>query len=625
MKKELFTAILDWTVALTAGSVFYVIAATDDTLHNGFTTAKYFTLLPVLVIFVAAVTLRLVSQPAHRKVRYRLTATDAVVACGLAYYLLNTALWGTAAPIQLIFAAGMGVWYAGLRILFTSDRIYRILFLMLLLTVGYEAALGIVQSYGGHGSNHALYAATGTFYNPGPYGGFLAVFIPVSLYAMLESPSGRYPVEKWVGCGLFFLSLVILPVTMSRTAWAAALLGCGAALAVRYHPILRSFIARRRRLSLAVAIGSATLLIVGACGAWHLKRGSAEGRILMWKNTTRMISEHPILGCGFGRFGGAYGEQQATYFAAADRPEREVRVAGNPEDAFNEYLQITAEGGGIGSILFGAAAGMGLWGLWRRREQNGGLFFGAVGLLVFAGASYPFSLAEFVLVGVFMLAAGAGAAKGISLNHRLMAALWILFVLPLTIALWLGEQPRERAYREWHTDHMMYGMKLYDQVARSAAVQYPLLQAEPQFLFEYGHSRHFTGDYARSNAILSQGAALSSDPMFRNVMGNNYKALGDVAQAESCYLRAYRMVPSRIYPLYLLARLYHDAGQTSQMDSMCRRVLDFEEKVTSPATVEIKREVAAWRLDNRKTQHLKNPVQTAPAGKAPTPLTRGRL
>ncbi|WP_298063643.1 O-antigen ligase family protein [uncultured Rikenella sp.] len=599
MKKELFITIGEYFVALAAGTVFYIIPVTSSTLHNGLTTAKYFTLLPLLVIFAAAVTLHMAGRLRNRTASYRLTATDAVAGLGLAYYLLNTALWGTADPMRLIFAAGMGMWYAGLRILFTSERIFRVLLLILLLAAGYEAALGILQSCGERVSNHALYAATGTFYNPGPYGGFLAVFLPVALYGMLRRLSAEHPLYRWVAGSVFFLSLVILPITMSRTAWAAALAGCGAVIVVRYFSTLRLFASCHRKLYLGMAVGAGVMLIAGATATWHMKRDSAEGRLLIWKNSTRMIGEQPVLGCGFGRFAGAYGEEQAAYFAAAPRAEREVLVAGTPDDAFNEYLHITTEGGLVGGLLFVLAAGFCLYGLWRRRASTGGLFFGAVSLLVFAFASYPFSLAEFLLAGVFLLAAAAPAARGIRVNRYVAFLFWAVVMLPLTFVLWRHEKPREKAYREWHTDHMMYGMKLYEQVARSAKEQYPLLKAEPAFLYEYGHSLHFTGDYAGSNAILTEGAALSADPMFRNVMGNNYKALGDPSRAESCYLRAYYMVPNRIYPLYLLAKLYRETGQTDKLEPMCRRVLDFQEKVTSPATMEIKREVATWHSENQ--------------------------
>ena len=53
---------------------------------------------------------------------------------------------------------------------------------LLVLLGGYEAFLGFRQLYGFSVSNHSLYALTGSFYNPGPYMGYLAMVLPVCVY-----------------------------------------------------------------------------------------------------------------------------------------------------------------------------------------------------------------------------------------------------------------------------------------------------------------------------------------------------------------------------------------------------------------------------------------------------------
>ena len=53
-----------------------------------------------------------------------------------------------------------------------------------------EAVWGLLQVYGYEPSNHSLYALTGSFYNPGPYSGFLAMCLPLALYEWLDG--------KWI-------------------------------------------------------------------------------------------------------------------------------------------------------------------------------------------------------------------------------------------------------------------------------------------------------------------------------------------------------------------------------------------------------------------------------------------
>ena len=49
-----------------------------------------------------------------------------------------------------------------------------------------EAVWGLLQVYGYEPSNHSLYALTGSFYNPGPYSGFLAMSLPIALHEWLK-------------------------------------------------------------------------------------------------------------------------------------------------------------------------------------------------------------------------------------------------------------------------------------------------------------------------------------------------------------------------------------------------------------------------------------------------------
>ncbi len=48
-----------------------------------------------------------------------------------------------------------------------------------------EALHGLGQIAGIYSSNHSLFVLTGTFYNPGPYSGYLAAVLPIALYRML--------------------------------------------------------------------------------------------------------------------------------------------------------------------------------------------------------------------------------------------------------------------------------------------------------------------------------------------------------------------------------------------------------------------------------------------------------
>ena len=48
-----------------------------------------------------------------------------------------------------------------------------------------QAVIGLRQVFGFEASGHALYALTGSFFNPGPYTGYLALALPVCLHDYL--------------------------------------------------------------------------------------------------------------------------------------------------------------------------------------------------------------------------------------------------------------------------------------------------------------------------------------------------------------------------------------------------------------------------------------------------------
>jgi len=62
-------------------------------------------------------------------------------------------------------------------------------------------------------------------------------------------------------------------------------------------------------------------------------------------------------------------------------------------------------------------------------------------------------------------------------------------------------------------------------------------------------------------------------------------------QAESAFLKASRMVPNRLYPLYLLAQMYNESGQIDKAITTAHLLLEKVPKVPSSATEEMKRDM----------------------------------
>lgn len=402
-------------------------------------------------------------------------------------------------------------------------------------------------------------------------------------------------IAAWI-CLIF--SLIILPTTMSRAAWLGTSVGTCIVLIFHYRfiPRIKQYILLQRKkaviIFVMVFIG---LLSIGA-GIYHLKKDSADGRLLMWKVSTRIIAEHPLTGVGWGNFAGAYGQAQAEYFAEGKATPQEEWVAGSPEYAFNEFLQITAEHGIIGLILFLLVIVLAFRNAYKNEQI--GIVGSLAAFLTFACFSYPFRVWQMNVLFVLLLVTAFTKLRGDMREDKKrrkwkIYAIVIILVLLIPPFLWAGKrwQEKRQIIAQWKEEQSYYNMEIYKGTVDNYRKLYWQLRDEPKFLFELGQCLSKTESYEESNRILLEGAQQSSDPMFWNIMGKNYQAMSRFNEAEECFTHAFHMIPHRLYPLYLLANLYFQSGQTAKGIETAQRVIDKKPKVMSSAIQEMKTEM----------------------------------
>lgn len=426
-----------------------------------------------------------------------------------------------------------------------------------------EAGLGLMQLSGLRASNHAAFPITGSFDNPGPYGGFIAIGMSVAL-AYLASCSRRtrgfYRITMTAfAVSALVLGFLVLPASMSRAAWlsfavsAVYFLSGNKTLRSRLKDVLPD--APRR----IIAAAAASLLLVAAAGATFLiKADSAVGRLHIWHMEILAIAKRPIAGSGPGSAMGAYGQAQEEFFRThPNAPAGIVRVAGCPEYPFNEYLGIGMERGIPGLLLAAGIAASAILNLHKRKNVFAA---GMLALAVFAMFSYPLSITGFrILLVLFLASCGPTGRRGT--KAELMLALAALTAcVASAVALKPVADERKDAELEWKriAQFINYGPTEADAMQMRAL--YAELSDNYRFLYDLGYILHRTGHFAESSRILAEGAAISSDPMFRIIMGRNLESEGDYAGAEEEYLRAHYMVPCRIYPLLRLMRLHIRTG-----------------------------------------------------------------
>lgn len=311
---------------------------------------NYFLLFPMSV-GVSLVSIVALLSFFVREGNFRLSLPDVLISILVIYYAARYDYQLQLANWKIVYAVLLLILWFSTRILFANIVISRAILYGGIVAIGcMQVVWGLLQLYGVLPSNHNLFAITGSFYNPGPYSGYLAMIFPIALCCLLQSVGkARY---LWL-LG-FALIISILPAGMSRSAWLALTLSSIWILFIHLKWITKAkhYIQTHHYKTILCCILTAIMITSSLIFLYQMKADSANGRLFMWKIASNVIADKPLIGYGPGAFSYAYGEKQSAYFASGDYTEQEERVAGAPEYAFNEYLQLGVEGGFILLIIF---------------------------------------------------------------------------------------------------------------------------------------------------------------------------------------------------------------------------------------------------------------------------------
>ena len=567
-----------------------------------------------------------ISGMVHQRqiITVRWGAVDALLGVLCALYCISGMRSGQAvSAVALENAFRYAVWYFCAKIFFSfNSGLPSILAFSAMCLWGVtESVTGLSQVFGHTPSGHAVFGMTGSFSNPGPYGGFVAMMTAVAagylikhrrIWDMLSLPffRGLKTIKvrrlskslylRWIllrfiplclGVAAVVSGMVVLPATMSRAGWLALAVALALALS-RETSVLKW-----TRSHKGVAAGCMAVAVALAAGAFLLKKDSASGRIHIWHIEARAIAAAPLTGTGPGTALGAYGRAQEAYFREGDRPETVIKVAGCPEFAFNEYLKIGMETGIPGMLLGIAAVAAALVRLLRGRSV---FAYGLAAAAVFAFFSYPLSIPEMasciaVLLGISSVSPPSGTGRpsraGAVVSSAAAAAVTAVLIA-VSCSISDDVKQRENAEKGWKAARQWSGMELYEEALEELSPLYPAMRWNFRYLYDYGYALHKEGRHEESIAVLSEGARISSDPMFHNIIGKCHEALGRYDAARDEYMTAHYMVPCRLYPLVLLMRMYASQGEYAKAAAAGNKLLGMPVNPKNHAMVKLKSDAA---------------------------------
>ena len=207
--------------------------------------------------------------------------------------------------------------------------------------------------------------------------------------------------------------------------------------------------------------------------------------------------------------------------------------------------------------------------------------------MVFSFSSYPLQLPVFIVtLGGLLWTCVSGDSRWEWLGLAVLIGAIGCFRLK-------DDLRSEQACREWMNAKVLYNAGAYQSAEKDYECLYPLLKNRAAFLFEYGHGLHKQQKFEASNRILKEALKRSCDPMILNILGKNCQQTRDYPAAEDWFVRSTHRLPGRIYPYYLLAKLYTEPGfeQPDRFEEMKRIVLTKEPKVHSTAIRQMRKEV----------------------------------
>ena len=605
-------------LAISGIFLLCTVFATDTGLANGLVIGKVLWFhLAMLLLAACSLVAAVLTKPAKPFV---FSVADGLVLILAAIVALTYNWQLNPEPEKMLFGGQLVVLWFLLRFILTGWPQLQLFFLAVVVaTGGIEAVSGMRQLHGFEGSNHSLFKLTGDFYNPGPYSGYLAIVLPVCLWMILEWGKEKRAHSRaslrylgWIG---LLAIIVVLPAGMSRTAWIAAAVSCGWVYWVQQIGWEKT--KRYMNGNRALTIVSSILILISIAGAlagiYLLKKDSANGRLLLWKVTGQAIREQPWTGTGTGSFPAAYAEAQAEYFTSGKASETEMMVAGCPEYGFNEFLQIGLEQGLVGLMVFVLLLSYSLFRGMKNRQA--GAAGGILALMVFSLASYPLQLPEFwvvlvVLMGVANsntpvdadISVAADTPPTPSREGRKILSVAMIGVLAICCG-WIFRQQKGyyEGYKKWNTLKMLHHSKAYEAAGEGYEELVPLMGHKPELLFEAAQCLSKSERLKKANRLLERAMKLSGDPMIHYMAAKNEQSMGNYQKAEDLLLHAIDMLPERIYPYYLLTKLYSEPTffQEDKFIKAADAVLKKEPKVESTAIREMREEVKIL-IQNRK-------------------------
>lgn len=553
-------------------------------------------------IFLHLIIFLLLKKRLRELIILHINKTDIAVLIFLVYFLAHSYYFKADYADRFRSFFMLIILYFGFRTIFSYYKFSTRLILAILLFTGLaQCLIGVLQLLNFTKGLNPYFKLTGSFDNPGPYAIYLASILPfslcISLFIIPKTPVDK--LNRHLSISYSIITSIILVLTDSRTAWVSALCGalvvfsCSNQFRIYWTKMVNSW---PKKIFLLIAILSSSFLI------YQYKKDSANGRLFIWELSKKMIVDRPIFGYGFNNFSRFYMNTQADYFSSHPEREDQIKIADKINFSFNDYIQLWMELGIVGLFLFSSVIvslyNKNVFRIIRGSEFEQILILASassiVTILISCCTSYPLECIPISLNLVLFISVISEQSKNNNSLYKLnIRILYLPFFLLLIFGCYflICQLRSFRRQRENFSAEILLSKKEYEgaiKIFRSTISK----SSDPYAISAYAKTLSLSKKFSESNTIVKMALEKTSDPFLFTIEGDNHKGLKDYANAEKCYTYAMFMIPNRLYPRYLLAKLYFEKGDTTKAIMAANQIINIKEKIPSMDAWYIKKDLS---------------------------------
>ena len=466
-----------------------------------------------------------------------------LLSLGVLFVNANTFTDSQIFPKWIFMFAGLGVigclfsfyLFLGKRFVCNAKCCYYTVIISCFLQAGY----GILQFFNILSSHSITYNVVGSFDNPAGFAGSLCAGLPFTFY-FLQYSNKKVQWASW--CALF---VIVLGVLLSESR--AGSISIFTVLVIYFiHQNKNKFHYKKHIGSFLLCLSFLLISIfVISVTVYHLKKDSADGRLLIWRCTWEMIKHEPFTGI------------------------------------LTWVLLIAA---GIFLIL-----------CHRKHPTKAGYvsLLSLLSIAVFSFFSYPFTYPFIWIISALSVSTLIGKAYENTLFQKttIIKRGIAFFLLIGSLFLLIEVVSRIKAELEWgKVAHMSLCGRTNDMLPRYHNLLHTF-RRNPYFLYNYSAELCVAEKYKECLAITAICCNYWSDYNLELVQAEAYIGLKQYDAAKHHLEKATLMCPVRFIPLYRLHYVYMKQGKAEKANRLAQLIIEKPIKKNSTIIQKIKAEM----------------------------------